>query len=325
MSMIDCLDCSDMVLPFTREELKPFCIALEFEETPTTSGVPCNIALLDWYRSRKSDLERSLALAEMKPLEAHLCSRVASRSSMYCHYRTPNGHVVRSRRCPTSVGYQLGVCPTTYGEPKLSVAEEILSDDYSVQASLDALCHDFGSLDLRFPLSPYIMDGVLRGSATREQLWVLEGVLYRQLHIAKDNYEREAFGLMWAALHRAKTGFQAPFNYFHYLRLALDASSPAKRRMIRAAGFLDSDSVWVEFFCELNMVRSRWKNAADVVARVPHSTHLFPRGIANGEEGYTHFSNKLFDKRPSMPKWKTSSRDGFVVESNSRAEAYLCV
>lgn len=301
--------------PFSREDLKSFGIAVEFQETLTTTGVPCDAALLDWYRSRKNELVKFLAMDEMQPPVPHACR--SGKSSMYCHYRSPGGHVLLSRTCKSSPGYVRGMSAVDFGEPTISVGGLMRSDAWSKQLYLDAVMHDFGDLDLRYPLSPYIMDGVLRGSATREQLWVLEGVVFRQLHISETLFEREAFALMWAAVHRAKTGFQAPFAYFQLMRLGLDASNPENKRMVKRAGVLNENMVWVEFFNQCYLVRSRWGNAADIVKGVPCADHLFPEGCASGEGGVGGPRPGLFGRRPSMPKWKSSTRDGFDVSDGS--------
>lgn len=300
--------------PFSREELKGFGIALEFEESPMTTGVPCNTGLLNWYRSRKHDLVKFLALNELQATVPHNCS--ARRPAMECHYRSPGGHILLSRTCSSSPDYVPGMSASDFGEPTISVAGLLRSDSWTKQMYLDALSHDFGDLDLRRPLSPYIMDDVLRGSATREDLWVLEGVVFRQLHTSESLFLREAFALMWAAVYRAKTGFQAPFMYFQLMRLALDAGSENDKRMIKSARLLNENMAWVEFFRQCYFVRGRWRNAADIIKGVPCATHLFPKGCAEGEGGVGGPRPDLFGKRPSMPKRHAASREGFGVSSS---------
>jgi hypothetical protein len=298
-------------LPLTREELKPFGITIGFKEANVLgSSLTLDEVLIDWYRSKKDDLMQFLAVSEMEPEREHACRRkLGLEGSNNCFYLSPGRHVRRSRLCPEVLKENQGIRhPTSSAEPLLSVAGEMASPAWAPQYYLDASDHDFGSLSLRESVSRSVMGGVLNGTATREELWILEGVVFRQFCLSEDLFRREAFALMWAAIYRAKSGIQASFYFFECLRIALDSESPAKRRMVTVERGRDPAQAWSDFIYSLLFLRDRWANAADITSRLQCSTSMFPSGVALGETGVSGRLPYLFGRRLDM------RREGFALQ-----------
>jgi hypothetical protein len=132
------------------------------------------------------------------------------------------------------------------------------------------------------------MDLVCLGRVTREQSWVLDGVLYRQMHVVTDGNRREAFVKLWFCLYRARQGVQVLYEAFELLDKAV-----GQVKELQGRG-LPNDTIeyhtskdWVALLAFIGQMREiRWPNAADVLAGVRYSSARFPRGSALGEGGY---------------------------------------
>jgi hypothetical protein len=169
---------------------------------------------------------------------------------------------------------------------------------------LEAIDHGFESLTLWEPLPLNIMDLVMAGAGTREQLWILEGVLYRQMHSVSNAKHREVFVSLWLAVYRAKHGVQAPFEVFRLLEAAVELNDAL--HFVRLPVGLPSSQIeyhcsdeWVSLLLCIRELRARrWPNAADILEGVRHSTDRFPPGAASDEDGYSGEIPPVFGEAP---------------------------
>ncbi|KAM0707336.1 hypothetical protein Q7P35_005574 [Cladosporium inversicolor] len=178
-------------------------------------------------------------------------------------FLTPHHHVRRSRRFP-----------------------DVLPDP-------EMFPDDFESLTLWEPLPPNIMDLVMADAATREQLWVLEGVLYRKMHAVSSVKHKDVFVCLWFAVYRARRGVQAPSKAFELSRKVSKQVAylqPPKLPVTLPPSEIEyhCSEAWVSLLLYISKLRARyWRNAADVLKGVEHSTERFPFGAASGEGGYS--------------------------------------
>jgi hypothetical protein len=144
------------------------------------------------------------------------------------------------------------------------------------------------------------MELVVSGSATKEQLWVLEAVLFRSI-LSSDR--PEPFALMWAAVYRARCGMHLEARYFERLYDAVHFEpigsqvKKATRRGVRQCrveavscyGACESRyrvypkteaEAWVRFHHALFTARKRWAYPAKILEDVRSSDHMFPKGAA---------------------------------------------
>lgn len=138
----------------------------------------------------------------------------------------------------------------------------------------------------------------MAGDATREHLWVLEGVLYRQMHSPSSAEHRYKSVLLWLAVYRAKRGVQAPFEAFELFFKVTEQA--AKLQDDKYFNFLPREieyccnDAWVSLLLYISKLRKRWSNAADVLKGVENSTERFRRGEASDDDGYSGEIPKVF-------------------------------
>lgn len=292
----------------TRDDLSLFCIIRSSftESTCIATSSKLDKVLLKWFFDNTPRLTEYLSYSEAQQPQKHRCVRDLEADPRECFYLSPHHHLRRKQRCPDVQRYSFRFPDNGIKEAEAqeSYASALDSDTLLPYRDLQAFDLDFGSLTLRTPLPPDIMDLVMAGTAEPEQLWILEGVLYRQMHSVPDVKHREIFVSLWLAVYRAKRGVQAPFQAFELLRQVVKKAE-GLQFVRRPYGLLPSEieyccsDEWVLLLMYISELRARrWKNAADVLEGVRHSTDRFPPGAASNEDGYSGKMPKVFGKAP---------------------------
>lgn len=258
------------------------------ESIPLGSSSSLDIDLLDWFFRNHERVMEYLSPGEAQQEKHHSCLSQAV-APQNCCYLSQHHHIRRSRHCPD---VRDGL--VTFPEDGVSEDDEVVDADIDTGGSdewgiyLEGAGHDVAALDLWNSLPGDIMDLFYVGHATRKQSWVLEGVLYRQMHVVTDGNRREALVKLWFCLYRARQGVQVLHKAFELLD---KASGQVKELQGRG---LPNDTIeyhtskdWVALLAFIGqMGEIRWPNAADVLADVRYSSARFPKGSALGEGGY---------------------------------------
>ena len=289
----------------TRDELSLFGIdRSSFEESTCIATLSTlDKVLLEWFSNNSTRLDEYLSESEAQEPQKHRCTSLPRE----CFYLSPHHHKRRSRRCPDVQKYSHrfpddGIMEAESQESYVSTLNSL---DWRFYRDLEAVDHDFGSLTLWKPLPVDIMDLVVAGAGTREQLWILEGVLYRQMHSVSNAKHRKIFVSLWLAVYRAKRGVQAPFHVFRLLREVVDLAKSLQ--YVRPPIGLPPSEIeyhcsdrWVLLLLYISKLRARrWSNAADVLKGIRYSTDRFPHGSASDEIGYSGRIPKVFGAAPS--------------------------
>lgn len=287
----------------TRHELSLFGINWSSFEESTCIGTSSKLdnVLLGWFDDNSKRLADYLSHLERQKPRKHHCTSPPGADPRECFWLSPQHHIRRSQRCPDLCRNPKLFPDDEVAEAKSqqSYASARESSDWDSYRHLEAIGHDFESLTLWEPLPPNVMDLVMAGAATREQLWVLEGVLYRQMHSPSSAEHRDKFVCLWLAVYRAKRGVQAPFEAFELLRKVTEQA--AKLQDDKYFNFLPREieyccnDAWVSLLLYISKLRKRcWSNAADVLKGVEHSTERFRRGEASDDDGYSGEIPKVF-------------------------------
>lgn len=145
--------------------------------------------------------------------------------------------------------------------------------------------HDFEGVCIWTELPGDIMELVMSGSAIREQLWVLDGVLVRSMLAADEPFDRAAFCVMWFALFKARTGKMfsrgiSEVDDLLLLRRDLVRCRPQDSLFDNHFQTWKSYSVeqhdWLELFERINVSRMNWKSNADVMSCAHHACYTCP-------------------------------------------------
>jgi len=289
--------------PFpTRHELSLFGINWSSFEESTCIGTSSRLdeALLGWFDDNSERLAVYLSYFERQKPRKHHCTSPPGADPRECFWLSPQHHIRRSQRCP-----DLRRNPKLFPDDGVAEAEsqqsyvsERESSDWESYRHLEAIGHDFGSLTLWEPLPPNIMDLVMAGDARREQLWILEGVLYRQMHSPSSAEHRYKSVCLWLAVYRAKRGVQARFEAFELLLKVTEQATKLQndrrfKYLPREIEYCCNDA-WVSLLLYISKLRKRWPNAADVLKGVEHSTERFQCGEASDDDGYSGEIPKVF-------------------------------
>ena len=278
-------------LSLTRDELTLFGINRSSFEESTCIGTSSKLdeVLLRWFDDSSKRIGEYLSSYEAQKPIGHFCTPHPREKRRNCFYLSKDHHHVRrSQRCP-----DVSLHPEMFLDKNVKEAEsqysyaDVKSSAWDSYRYLEAVAHDFESLTLQEPLPPNIMDLVMARAATREQLWVLEGVLYRQMHTASSAEHRDKFVCLWLVVYRAKRGVQAPYKAFNL-------SQEFSKRIAKIPVWVPPSEILyrcseecVSLLLYISKLRARhWRNAADVLKGVEHSTERWPHGAARGEGGY---------------------------------------
>lgn len=276
-------------LDWSREELQFLRLVGTTETCALGRNDPYDDALIEWFWTDDNDtrVHEYLALHDLeRPLE-HRCSHADWEFT--CFYRSESGHVRRSMSCP-----EVRANPALFGigrdhhEPDGTLATMYSSRNWAAQERLDASMLDLSRHQgNRLPLG--LMDRVLSGKARAEELWVLEGVVFRSLFRHSGRINRRIFAFLWAVVYKARRGLHLHYEYFRSLELACKAVMDIAK-FPHSAVFHKSQECgkvypWSSFLQEAMEARKRWSMSFDVFAGVVLTRDHFPQGSAVDEWG----------------------------------------
>lgn len=258
------------------------------EAIPREGDSSLDIDLLDWFARNHERVMEYLSPREAQQDKHHSCLSKAI-TPPNCHYLSQHHHLRRSRHCPD-------VRDGLVTFPEDGVSEHYGDADADIETGgldewgngLAGAGHNFAALSLSYRLPGNIVDLVCLGRATREQFWVLDGVLYRQMHVVTDGDRREVFVKLSFCLYRARQGAQVLYKAFELLDKAV-----GQIKELQDCG-LPNDTMeyhtskdWIALLAFIGLMREiRWPNTAEVLAGVKYSSARFPEGSALGEGGY---------------------------------------
>jgi hypothetical protein len=259
-----------------------------------------DIDLFEWFSRNHERVMEYLSPGEAQQAKHHSCFFQAV-APPNCYYLSQHHHIRRSRHCPD---VRDGL--VTFPEDGVSEDDGVVDADIDTGGSdewgidLEGAGHDVAALDLWNSLPGDIMDLVYVGHATRKQSWVLEGILYRQMHAVTDGRRKEAFVKLWFFLYRARRGVQVHCGAFKLLEKFVDKVKELQCRGLPNATieFLTSKD-WVALLNLIGQLRElEWPNAADVLAGVRFSSARFADGSAIDEGDYCGDILRVLGIRP---------------------------
>ena len=245
------------------------------------SHLPADEFLLDWASvDSNSKLLRSyLALDQVQaPLE-HTCPDPCSLS---CHYRSPSGHIRRSISCPqVNANPKLFSFGEGHAEPDGTLEVLMSSPSWRAQVRMDARTADLSRYQYG-RISRDVFDRVLVGRATPDELWILDGILFRAMFRNVGVYTRQAYAYMWACVYRARRGFHLPAIYFASLERASRAilDEHPTTELVHHNRTCQYAFPWSEFLLTALDERKRWVKPFDVFHGVTLRPDELPAGTA---------------------------------------------
>jgi hypothetical protein len=315
-------------LPFNRKYLSLFGIdSTSFSEQKCAgSNTSIYKVLYRWGSENRDDLVKSFRLDEVSPMSNLCCWMEFGTTTMDspCYYITTSRHLWRRRDCPMfnedECRLNPGLGPDapslfSQGGKPMSVPDVVRSAAWAKQWERCGFFERFSDCSIWDPLPSNIMDLVLSDAATKEQLWILEAVLFRCILVSD---KPEGFALMWAAVYRARVGFHIEGRYFDRLYDAVNFQPPglldrkltrrtAKHCRVEAVLSYGSPvprhrvypktqgEAWVAFHHVLLSARMRWQFPGDVLDGVSSSDRFFPVGAACDDNKQP----KLYDNHPA--------------------------
>lgn len=201
---------------FSAQALFPFGWTIVAVTMADVSSTPERPRLLDWYAEHSVDVRDFLHFEQLGPPIAHSCgsSGGSSWDVDQCVTATSGGHLWLHRHCPES-----GLVPTSHIQGGFTLAHKKASPQWRKQHLLDGVNHTYRANGTK--LRDGVMDKVLCGTASRSELWHLEGELVRLILTAGSASDVEASALLWACVYRARRGYHVPSHFFGMLYQAI--------------------------------------------------------------------------------------------------------
>ena len=153
------------------------------------------------------------------------------------------------------------------------MAQELSGPDWRRQAVLDGKAHNYTGVSPWMDFPEDVMELVVHGRATREQLWALEGRIFRYMITGRTYRDIYRYSLLWACVYRARRGFQVEYYYFWYLSQAvnwrkLSVDEQSLKEMADGLYPRERLYAWSWFIGRVAIARGSWKDLPDVLTGI---------------------------------------------------------